>query len=132
MHMTFDYWRRQVGVGLLWVVALALLGHLDYSRWTLVNGFTMADGYFVISWLAFPFAKWAVLVDGRQVQAPTIRRRRKTTVSGLNEQMLRPKRIQAAAKAPLQWYWLGLIDAGLVFFGPLVVGGYLTYSLRHN
>ncbi|KRN01809.1 hypothetical protein FD13_GL000516 [Levilactobacillus senmaizukei DSM 21775 = NBRC 103853] len=133
MHMTFAYWRHQVVIGLFWVAMLSLLGHLDYGRWVLVTGFTMADGYFILSWLAFPFAKWAVLVDGRQVQAPTIRRRRKAVApSGLNEQMLRPKRVQAAAKTPLKWYWRGVVDLGLVFLGPLVLGGYLTYSLRHN
>ena len=44
----------------------------------------------------------------------------------------RGPRLTAAPKTALTWYWRGLIDVVLAFVGPLILGGFLTYSLRHN
>lgn len=139
MKLSASYWLRQAGIGLVFTVVIALLGHLNYSQWRLMPGMTGADWYFFISWLCFPFAKWAVLEDKREVKAPTIRRKKKQRAAdqtaSVYEKMNRPQReprLEAAPKTHLKWYWRGLVDVGLTFFGPLILGGFLTYSLRHN
>ena len=139
MKLSLTYWLRQAGIGLGFVLVLALLGHLNYARWRLLPGLTGADWYFLISWLCFPFAKWAILEDQRDVQAPTIRRKKKQRAAdrtaSVYEKMNRPQRepwLEAAPKTHLKWYWRGLVDLVLAFFGPLILGGYVTYSLRHN
>lgn len=139
MKLSVQYWLRQAGIGLVFAMVIATLGHLNYTQWRLLPGMTGADWYFLFSWLCFPFAKWVILEDKRDVKAPTIRRKRKRRAAdqtaSVYEQMQPPKReprLEAAPKAPLKWYWRGLIDIALVFVGPLILGGFVTYSLRHN
>lgn len=139
MKLSVSYWLHQAVIGLGFVFVIALLGHLNYAQWRLMPGITGADWYFLISWLCFPFAKWVILEDKRDVQAPTIRRRKKRraadATSSVYERMNRPQReprLEAAPKAPLKWYWRVLLDVVFAFLGPLLLGGYVTYSLRHN
>ncbi|MCH5464040.1 hypothetical protein [Levilactobacillus tujiorum] len=139
MKLSGTYWLRQAGIGLIVILIVATLGHLNYTQWRLMPGITGADWYFLVCWLCFPFAKWVVLEDRREVKAPTIRRRKKSwaadQTASVYEKMARPAReprLEAAPKTPLKWYWRVLIDLALAFVGPLILGGFVTYSLRHN
>ncbi|WP_125573097.1 hypothetical protein [Levilactobacillus huananensis] len=141
MKIKGSYWLRQAGVGLVIVLIIALLGHLNYAQWRLMPGITGADWYFLVSWLCFPFAKWVILEDNRDVKAPTIRRKRKRRRQSADEtasiyekmgKSQREPRLAAAPKTALKWYWRGVIDIVVAFVGPLILGGYVTYSLRHN
>lgn len=139
MKLSGTYWLRQAGIGLIVILIVATLGHLNYTQWRLMPGITGADWYFLVCWLCFPFAKWVVLEDRREVKASTIRRRKKSRAAdqtaSVYEKMARPAReprLEAAPKTPLKWYWRVLIDLVLAFVGPLILGGFVTYSLRHN
>lgn len=140
MKLTRHYWIRQAGIGLLVVGVLALLGHFNYAQFRLTPGFSLADWYFLASWLCFPFAKWAILEDNRQVSAPTVPHRKKRreraaeqTASVYEKAHKRAtNRAQAAPKTPLKWYWLIGVDILLAFVAPLIFAGFITYSLRHN
>ena len=137
MRLTFKYWAREAGIGLLFTAVIALLGHFNYTQLRLMPGMTVADWYFVANWLCFPFAKWAILEDHRQVDAPTIHRRRKhraadDTASVYEKAHQRSTKLQAAPKTALAWYWRLAVDLLLAFIAPVVLGGFLTYLLRHN
>ncbi|ARQ93079.1 hypothetical protein [Levilactobacillus brevis] len=140
MKITWQYWLKQAGIGLVVVLVIAGLGHLNYTQWRLLPGWTMADWWFALCWLCFPLAKWVILEDNRDLQAPTIRRRTRAQraadkTASIYEKMTpkaREPRLAAAPKTALAWYWRGVIDVVLIFVGPLILGGFLTYSLRHN
>lgn len=142
MKLTGQYWLKQTGIGLIFTLILMLLGHLNYAEWRLMPGMTVADWYFIACLLCFAWAKWVILEDNRDVQAPTIRRKRRRRQRRASDQTasiyekMAPKdrepRIQAAPKTPLKWYWRFLLDVILAFLSPLILGGFLTYSLRHN
>jgi len=138
MKLTIQYWAKQAAIGLLVTGVIALLGHLNYAQFRLVPGMTVADWYFVACWLCFPFAKWSILEDNRQVEAPTVHRRKKhraaDDTASVYERMQQPKteHVKAAPKTALKWYWLLGIDIMLGFLAPVILGGFITYSLRHN
>ncbi|WCJ47852.1 hypothetical protein OE230_02770 [Levilactobacillus brevis] len=47
MKITWQYWLKQAGIGLVVVLVIAGLGHLNYTQWRLLPGWTMADWWFV-------------------------------------------------------------------------------------
>ncbi|WP_125583498.1 hypothetical protein [Levilactobacillus cerevisiae] len=142
MKLTLQYWLKQTGIGLIFTLIFLLLGHLNYAQWRLMPGISIADWYFLLCLVCFAFAKWVILEDNRDVQAPTIRRRRKRGLkraadetASVYEKMAKPAReprLQAAPKSALKWYWRVLLDIALAFTSPLILGGFITYSLRHN
>jgi len=142
MKLSVQYWVKQTGIGLIFTLIFMLLGHLNYAQWRLIPGMSIADWYFLVCLLCFAFAKWVILEDNRDVKAPTIRRRRKRGLkkasdetASVYEKMAKPARaprLQAAPKTTLKWYWLVLLDIVLAFTSPLILGGFITYSLRHN
>ncbi|AYM02062.1 hypothetical protein [Levilactobacillus yiduensis] len=142
MKLSLTYWLKQTGIGLVFTLVFMLLGHLNYAQWRLMPGITIADWYFLLCLLCFALAKWVILEDSRDVKAPTIRRRKKrgqrkaaAQTASVYEKMAQPAReprLQAAPKTALKWYWRVLLDIVLAFTSPLILGGFLTYSLRHN
>lgn len=127
MKLSWDYWWHQALLGALIIGGLAILGHLNYAQWTLVAELTVADGYFLLSWGCFPWAKWVVTVDQRPLQVPTVGKHRRKR--GNRDQTRQAK---ATVKVPLKWYWRVGLDVLLAFIGPVILGGYGAYSLRHN
>jgi hypothetical protein len=142
MKLSVQYWVKQTGIGLIFTLIFMLLGHLNYAQWRLIPGMSIADWYFLVCLLCFALAKWVILEDNRDVKAPTIRRRRKRGLkkasddtASVYEKMGKPARtprLQAAPKTTLKWYWLVLLDIVLAFTSPLILGGFITYLLRHN
>lgn len=138
MKLTLQYWAKQAGLGLVVTGLIALLGHLNYAQFRLVGGMTVADWYFVACWLCFPFAKWVLLEDNRQVSAPTVHRRKKRRAADATASVYEradrraTEHVKAAPKTPLKWYWLLGVDILLGFLAPVILGGFVTYSLKHN
>lgn len=138
MRFNLRYWAKQAGIGLVVVLVIALAGHLNYAQFRLMPGMSVADWYFVVCWLCFPFAKWAIVEDNREVTAPTIRHHKKrraseTTASVYEKAHQRQqKQLKAAPKTALSWYWLFGVDVMLGFLAPVILGGWAFYSLRHN
>ena len=135
------FWLKQAGIGLVFVLVIAVLGHFNYAKGQLIGGITGADWYFLLSWICFPFAKWVVLMDDRDLQAPIFRRRRRRRrqaadeTASVYEKMAKPERaprLEAAPKSKQAWYWRLLIDIALAFMAPIILGGFVTYSLKHN
>lgn len=126
------YWVRQAGCGLVVIGFLLLLGHWDYATDQWLTHFSVLDGYLMVSWVCFPWAKWVALEDTRRVQAPTIHRHQREQPASVYEEMCQPRGPVAAPKQTLRWYWRGLLDFLLAILAPIILGGFVIYSLWHN